>query len=75
MMYIQAEQLPREATARLKAAGYGRQAKEEVAHEEVNGDLITLTFIRASFFGAVGRHTMSREQFERDFALIKGAGR
>lgn len=73
MMYI-GQQLPRQATARLRKAGYGRQAGEEVAHEASNGSIIII-FMKTSFSGGISRHTVSLEQFLRDFAIIRGSKR
>lgn len=74
-MYI-AEQLPRQATARLKVAAFGRARGEEASHV-MEGSQVTVTFLRPHFNGGTSRHTISLEQFKSDFAVIrtKKAGR
>lgn len=73
-MYIQGPQLPREATAKLKKAGYDRRAEEEVAHK-VNGDSVVVTFVTAAFHGGISSQTVSLAEFRRNFAVIRRAKR
>ncbi len=69
-MYYIAQQPSPVATARLKNAGYGREGGELAAHQ-VSGNSVTVTFVETGFFGGLTRHTMSGEEFKRNFAVIR----